>query len=145
MNHDLARTEDPTTSHLAAASIDLNWTDKLDQIFQALPAICPATDLEMAEALSSLGFGKEESCRRSIRTLREKYGRLVPARDVDGSHLRHLNSTGRWADCWIPGEGYVAPPAPATVQCPTCSGTGTVEHPRPLIEVLEGQIEMFDV
>ena len=144
MNHDLARSGDPTTSHLAAESLDLKWTDKLDQIVDALDAVCPATDLEMAEALSALGFGKEESCRRSVRTIREKHGRLVPARDAEGLQLRHMNSTGRWADCWEPGEGYVAAPSPATVPCPTCFGTGTVEHPRPLIEVLEGQMEMFN-
>lgn len=104
-NHHLARRGDPETSAMSAAQLDLK--DRHERILAALVSICPATDLEMAEALSARGFGREETCRRKVRTLREEHGRLVPALDSNGDQLRHLNSTGRWAECWT--LGYVEP------------------------------------
>lgn len=98
----LARNTDGETSHLAAATIDTDLTERHRQTLDAIASICPATDLEMAEHLARLGFGKEESCRRVVRTLREEHGLLVAAVDADGIQIRHLNSTGRWAECWTP-------------------------------------------
>lgn len=107
-NLHLARRNDGETSRLAAESIDTALGPKHRMILAALGSICPATDLEMAIALSQLGYGREESCRRYVRTLREEHGRLVPALDSNGEQVRHLNPTGRWAECWIPG--YAPPP-----------------------------------
>ncbi len=104
----LVRSDDPETSALAANSLDLELSDRHQRVLHALVGICPATDLEMAIALSQLGHGREESCRRIVRTLREEHGRLVPALDANGQQVRHLNPTGRWAECWVPG--YSQPP-----------------------------------
>lgn len=108
MNVHLSRRDDGDTSRMAAASIDTSLTERHEAVLGALVGICPATDLEMAQALSALGYGREESCRRIVRTLREEHGRLVPALDANGQQLRHLNPTGRWADCWIPGHAEPA-------------------------------------
>lgn len=107
MNRHLHRNADGETSAMAAASVDTSLSEKHKRALAALVAVCPATDLEMAIALSGLGFGREEACRRLVRTLREEHGRLVPALDSNGQQVRHLNPTGRWAEAWIPG--YATP------------------------------------
>lgn len=109
MNQHLHRRGDGDTSAMAAASVDTSLSENHKRALAALVAVCPATDLEMAVALSGLGFGREEACRRLVRTLREEHGRLVPACDPrTGVQIRHLNPTGRWAEAWIPG--YAPPP-----------------------------------
>jgi len=107
MNRHLYRNSDGETSAMAAASIDTSLSERHQRALAALVAVCPATDLEMAIALRDLGFGREEACRRLVRTLREEHGRLVPALDANGQQIRHQNPTGRWAEAWIPGY---APP-----------------------------------
>jgi len=112
-NRHLSRRSDVETSALAASTLELDLSERHERVLAELHSICPATDLEMAQALSELGHGREESCRRVVRTLREEHGRLVAAIDAEtGDQIRHLNSTGRWADCWQPGDGI--PSAPRT-------------------------------
>lgn len=105
MNRHLSRSGDRETSKLAAASLDIDLSQKHRVALGIAEQMCPATDLEMALEMSRRGLGREESCRRLVRTLREEHGRLIPALDANGQQLRHLNPTGRWAECWIPGYG----------------------------------------
>jgi hypothetical protein len=100
----LARREDKETSHLAAESLDLRLTAKHEAVIDWLTRNGPATDLELAEGLVRDGvFRREESARRAVRTVREEHGLMVPAVDDTGAVIRHVNSTGRAADCWTLG------------------------------------------
>lgn len=100
----LARRDDPATSSMAAESLDLDITERHEHIVSWLRRNGPATDLEMAEAMVAAGvFRREEAARRAVRTVREEHGLMVPALDHRGDLVRHVNSTGREADCWIVG------------------------------------------
>lgn len=100
----LARNNDPDTSDEAAASLDLARTAKHDILIAWLDTNGCATDVEMAEFLvRTKVHATTEQARRSVRTLREEHGELVPAYDKDGERIRHRNPSGRWAECWKPG------------------------------------------
>lgn len=98
---------------MSASMVDTTLTERHERVLAWVGPMCPATDLEMAQGLAAAGYGSEESCRRVVRTLREEHGRLVPAFDNMGLQIRHLNTTGRWAECWQPGH---APPPERRVE-----------------------------
>ena len=125
MNRHLSRTGDGETSQMAASMVDTTLTERHERVLAWVGWMCPATDLEMAQGLSAAGYGSEESCRRVVRTLREEHGRLVPAYDNYGVQIRHLNTTGRWAECWRPGH---APPQERCVEDNILARVARCEH-----------------
>ena len=132
MNRHLSRTGDGETSQMSASMVDTTLTERHERVLAWVGPMCPATDLEMAQGLSAAGYGSEESCRRVVRTLREEHGRLVPAFDADGVQVRHLNTTGRWAECWQPGH---APPPERRVEDTVLARVARCEHVTPLVGV----------
>lgn len=107
-NVNLARSDDPSTSKAAAASIDLTLSER----HQAVHALyrdgqgrpdrdVGLTDDEGADLAVSAGIvARHEQARRLIRTLREAHGLLVPVIGADGRQAERTNASGRRARAW---------------------------------------------
>ena len=75
-----ARTTDPATSKLAAATLTHDLTDHHRAVLDWLTEHGPATDDQIAQAMVDLDLTtRTETARRWVRTLREEHHRIVPA------------------------------------------------------------------
>lgn len=97
----LARATDPITSHSAAREIDHKFKPHHAAVIAWLKDNSPATDDHIAGAMVGLGLtSKHEQARRWVRTCREWYGLVVPAKGPDGTQLQMQNESGRMALAW---------------------------------------------
>lgn len=95
-----ARTTDPATSKLAAATLTHDLTDHHRAVLDWLTEHGPATDDQIAQAMVDLDLtARTETARRWVRTLREEHHRIVPA-VRHGHQIQLPNPSGRLALAW---------------------------------------------
>lgn len=95
-----ARTTDPATSKLAAATLTHDLTDHHRAVLDWLTEHGPATDDQIAQAMVDLDLTtRTETARRWVRTLREEHHRIVPA-VRHGDQIQLPNPSGRLALAW---------------------------------------------
>lgn len=95
-----ARTTDPATSKLAAATLTHDLTDHHRAVLDWLTEHGPATDDQIAQAMVDLDLTtRTETARRWVRTLREEHHRIVPA-TRHGDQIQLPNPSGRLALAW---------------------------------------------
>jgi hypothetical protein len=98
----LARRSDPRTSHAAAESLSFELNEKHRVLLAWLEWYGPATDDMMADRMvATKQCERHEQARRIVRTLRERYGFIVPALDNDGNQREETNKSGRKARMWV--------------------------------------------
>lgn len=96
----LARASDPTTSHLAAATVSHALADHHRAVLDWLTEHGPATDDQIAQAMVDADLtDRTETARRWVRTLREEHGQLAPAMR-HGQQIQIPNPSGRLALAW---------------------------------------------
>jgi hypothetical protein len=104
-----ARTTDPATSKLAAATLTHDLTDHHRAVLEWLTEHGPATDDQIAQAMVDLDLTtRTETARRWVRTLREEHHRIVPA-IRHGDQIQLPNPSGRSALAWTTTERKTNP------------------------------------
>ena len=104
-----ARTTDPATSKLAAATLTHDLTDHHQAVLDWLTEHGPATDDQVAQAMVDLDLTtRTETARRWVRTLREEHHRIVPAVE-HGRQIQLPNPSGRLALAWTTTERKTNP------------------------------------